>query len=134
MDKETYLQYVQDFNKWDWEKFIQKYFAEDIIFETPNYKFEGIEKVTEFFIEFHKGLDEILRAEKVLVDGNSIAAELSVDFYCREDRPDIRMRAMKKGDSLKLSIFVFYETKGDKISHVRYGLAPREPGMILKFV
>ena len=134
MNKDKFLQYIKDFNKRDWEKFVPTYFTEDVILETANYRPKGIKDVKKHFIDFSKGLIETLTATKVLVDGNSIAALLHADFEFKEDRPDFRMRPMKKGDSLKISMFVFYETKGDKICSIQFGISPREPGMTVKLV
>ena len=66
MNKEKFYQYIKDFNGGDFEKVASTYYTEDVIFDTPDYRYEGKEEVKKFFIEFHKGMDETLRIENVL--------------------------------------------------------------------
>jgi hypothetical protein len=133
MEKKKYFQYIKDFNKGDFDKWTSTWFTKDVILQTTGYRGEGREEVTRHLIENHKGLRETLRVEDVLIESSRMAVVLCVDWYCTEDRPDFRIRPMKKGDLLKLRMFAFYDTKGGKISRIRLGLAPQEPGTRLTF-
>ena len=119
MNKEKFYQYIKDFNRGDFEKVASTYYTEDIIFDTPDYRIEGKEEVKRFFTEHHKGMDETMMIENVLVDGSAVAAELCADMYFTVDRPDFRLKPMKKGQSLKMRFFVFYDTKDGKISQIK---------------
>jgi ketosteroid isomerase-like protein len=119
MNKEKFFQYINDFNKGDYEKVVSTYYTEDIIFDTADYRHEGREEVKKFFIEIHKGMEETLRPENVLVEGDRIAVDMWGDLYFSKDKPEFRLRPMKKGESLKVRWFIFYDTKDDKICKIQ---------------
>lgn len=119
MNKEKFFQYVKDFNKGDYRGFISTYFTEDAIFETPDVRCEGQESIMNFFIRGHKGVNEVLKVKNILVDGNSIAAELEAEMQVTADRPDHHIRPSKKGETFIINQAAFYDIKDSKISHVR---------------
>ena len=72
-----------------------------------------------FFIDIHKGMEETLKPENLLVEGDRIAVDMWGDLYFSEDKPEFRLRPMKKGESLKVRWFIFYDTKDGKICKIQ---------------
>jgi hypothetical protein len=119
VNKEKFLQYINDFNTGDYRQFILTYFTEDAIFENPELRVEGRENITHYFIKSHKGVNEILRVKNILIEGDRVAAELEAELQVMADRPDHHIRPVKNGDTLLLTISAFYDLKDSKICHVR---------------
>jgi len=119
MNKEKMMKYFEDYNSRDYKKAISIHYTQDAIFESADYKFTGQENIISFLTESHKGLSEVLRVFNILIDGNSVVAELEADIQAMVDKPDFHIKPLKKGDSIVLKISAHYDIRNGKICHVR---------------
>ena len=119
MDKETFLQYIESFNKGDHRGVFTNYYTEDAVFQTPDVVCEGRESIINFIIKGHEGVNEVLSVKNILIEDNRVAAELEAEMQVTSDRLDHHIRSSKKGDSYKIYQCAFYDLKDGKFCHVR---------------
>ena len=119
MNKEKMMKYFEDYNSGDYKKTISTYYTQDAIFESADYKFTGQQNIINFLTESHKGPSEELRVINILIDSNSVAAELEANIQATEDKPDFHIKPLKRGDSFILKMSAFYDIRDGKICHVR---------------
>lgn len=119
MTKQDILKYFEEYNTGDYEETIKKYYTPDAVFESPDYKLEGNDKIIQFMTESHKGMTEIMQLKNVLLDGNQAAVEIEAVIRVFEDRPNFHIRPLKKGDSITLRMVAIYGISGDRISSVK---------------
>ena len=119
MNKEEMMEYFKVYNSRDYNKAISVYYSEDAVFESADYKYEGKENIINFLTESHKGIEEVLQVKQILIDGNSVAAELEADLQITADKPDFHIQPVRKGDSIMLKMSAFYDIEDGKISHIR---------------
>jgi len=117
--------YWESYNRGDYRKTVSTYFAENVVFEQPEFAIVGSKNLADFWVEFHQGVKETLKANRYVIQGNLVAAELEATLDITEDRPDFLIGPVKKGDSFPVIMSAYYDLGGDKISHVKvYTFAP----------
>ena len=119
MTKQDMLKYFEEYNTADYEKTMKQYYTLDAVFESPDYKLEGRDKIIQFMTESHKGMTEIMKIKNILADGDLIAVEIEAVIQASEDRPNFHIRPLKKGDSITLRMAAIYGTSDNRISSVR---------------
>ena len=119
MTKQDILKYFEEYNTGDYEETMKKYYTPDAVFESPDYKLEGHDKIIQFMTESHKGMTEIMQLKNVLLDGNQAAVGIEAVIQVFEDRPNFHIRPLKKGDSITLRMVAIYGISGDRISSVK---------------
>ena len=119
--------YVAGFNLQDVDAFAATFYAPSIIFERKNHRFtRGRDKYIEEYHASHDGLVEILRPQRILVEGNNIAAELNVDFVATKDQPNFIIMPLKAGDKFTVKMFAFYTVEDGRFTYIK--VARWEPG------
>jgi ketosteroid isomerase-like protein len=118
MDRERMEAYYRAFNSGDHEALVD-FYAEDIVFEYQNTKLEGREVLLDHFAQLQQGFTEKMRPLSILVDGNRIAAEVEDTFTAKVDLPDFLGQSLKQGESVTAKYGCFYDTRSQKISHIR---------------
>jgi hypothetical protein len=114
-----FAQYVAAFNSQNPKLFTSEFFSPNIIFHRNNNRdTHGRDAYVAEYIGMHDGLREILHPQKVVIDGDLVAAELNVEFRATKDQPHFILRPVKAGDVFIVKMFVFYETKDGKIQSI----------------
>lgn len=119
MTREDYLDYVAAFNAQDFRDAVERYYTEDVVAELGDLRLEGRDAFLGFFEPLHVGVEERLRPDLVLVDGDHIFVRCEIEFRCIADRPDFPMRPMKLGDVVLCDYFVLYRFRGGRICYLR---------------
>jgi hypothetical protein len=110
-----YLAYADYFSQQKYDD----YYTEDVVVELPSQTLRGKQELKVFYEHLRPYIHETLRVKKVLIDGDTIAAQVYSDFYCLQDYPDFSIRPMKKGDLIRAEMFVFYTLRNGKFSHIK---------------
>jgi hypothetical protein len=119
MKREDMLKYFEDYNTADYEKTISTYYTGDAVFEAADYKYEGKQNIINFLKESHQGITEKMKPVHLLVERETVAAEIEVLIEVFEDKPEFHIKPLKKGDSLTLRIAAFYDIRDNRICHTR---------------
>ncbi len=119
MNRKDMLKYFEDYNTADFEKTISTYYTEDAVFEAADYKYMGKQNIISFLIKSHKGMTEKMKPVHILIESDTVAAEIEALIEVFEDRPDFHIKPLKKGDSFTIKMAAFYDIRDNKICHVR---------------
>ncbi|WP_405970494.1 nuclear transport factor 2 family protein [Streptomyces sp. NBC_00988] len=120
MTRERFAAYIEAFNSQDPDRFALEFFDPDITFERRDRRFtRGRDQYVAEYRASHDGLLEILRPQRVLFDGESIAMEVNVDFVAEKDQPDFIILPMSAGESIVVKLGVFYTVRDGRITYVK---------------
>lgn len=118
MNRERMETYYRVFNTGDLEA-LADFYAEDIVFEYRDVKIEGREALIKYFAALQQGFTETIHPKSILVDGDRIAVETEDAFTAKVDLPDFLGQSLKQGESVTARYGCFYDTRDDRIHHVR---------------
>jgi hypothetical protein len=119
MNKQLFADYIDCFNRNDFEGF-GKYYAEDVLLELGRKKqLHGRQAILDFYREVKARVRETLEIRNVICDQNGLAAEIATEFYGLEDWPDFIAGPLKRGDSIRILSFVHYVIRDGKFAHIR---------------
>ncbi|MBT4512492.1 MAG: SnoaL-like domain-containing protein [Chloroflexi bacterium] len=113
--------YFELYSSGDYEKTVDTYYTDDIVFEFPGGKYVGKEAVLNYFVKLHDGLKEIMKPRSLLIGSDRIAAELEITFEAEKDAPHFlgKDKTLKAGQSFTAINSVFYDIQDEKIRHVK---------------
>ena len=117
MDRATFDRYLESYNRGDLEA-CSEFYADDIVFENFGGHQEGPE-VLAFLRQLHEWIDDTMVPRTVIVDGDHIAMECDTELVAKMDLPNLPIGAMVEGERAVARTFVFYDTDGDTIKHIR---------------
>ena len=116
--REGFEEYLKDFNTGNFSEFVDKYYAEDAIFEKTGYTIHGSENLAN---HFSNTLSSVVKEEITLINylekNGLVAAELQIKLTAIADGFYIKER--KKGEIEVFYDTGFYNIKDDKIIHAR---------------
>ncbi len=119
MNKQDFETYTRAFSAGDYEGY-SRFYAEDVSLSLGAVgMIHGRQGIVDFYREMNKTVREILTIHQVVADEGGIAADLSMEFRAVEDAPDFVIAPMKKGQSIKGGVFVFYTLRDGKIASIR---------------
>jgi hypothetical protein len=118
MDKSQFHDYIDSFNRNDFEGFA-KYYADDVLLELPSKQLHGRQAIVEFYREVKARVRETLQIKQVVCDDEGLAAEVATEFFALEDWPDFIAGPLGKGESIRIVSFVMYRIRNGKFAHIR---------------
>jgi hypothetical protein len=118
MDKGQFHDYIDSFNRNDFEGFA-KYYADDVLLELPSKQLHGRQAIVEFYREVKARVRETLQIKQVVCDDEGLAAEVATEFFALEDWPDFIAGPLGKGESIRIVSFVMYRIRNGKFAHIR---------------
>ena len=127
MNREQYLEYVDDFNNKRYDA-VTGYFTSDITVEyfdnaygsqVPARTLHGPEEFAASYKALHEHTREVLELGDFMVDGNLLFAELYTEFHTFKDAPESAGQPRKKGDVSIMTNWVVYDMEGDKMKRIR---------------
>jgi hypothetical protein len=126
MNRDEFLEYCELFStSKDKGPLFDKYYHPDAEFDHPlKGIFRGREEIVTFWMSGHKGIHEVIRHENLLVDVDSMAAELLIEWHCTEDTDYLGPK--KKGEVYYAGCAAFYRLENKKIKHVRLYLREKK--------
>ncbi len=118
MDKARFHDYIDAFNRDDFEGFSRCY-ADDVVLELPSKELRGRQAIIDFYKVVKARIRETLQIKQVICDSEGLAAELDTEFYALEDWPDFIVGPIRKGESIRIVSFVHYRIRDGKFAHIR---------------
>jgi len=113
-----YERYLAAFNAHDYATY-GAYYADDVAFSGQAATLVGRDKVLEFYRGVAAKLDEHVELVSYVGSPTLAAAEIRTTLTVREDWPDFRTGALKKGDVRRSTNFAFYDIAGGRFTRVR---------------
>lgn len=118
MHKDKMKEYYTCYNRRDHES-LAKFYADDAIFEFQDVKLSGKEAISNSLAGIQEILSrDILKPLSILIDGEKVAVELENEIEAKADF-DFLGSSLKPGESLTARVAAFYDTRDEKICHVR---------------
>ena len=119
MNKQLFADYIDSFNRDDFEGF-SKYYAEDVVLELGKRKtLRGRQAIIDFYREVKARIRETLVIQNVVADEEGLAAEVATEFHALEDWPDFIAGPIRKGESIHIVSWVFYRIVNGRFQHIR---------------
>jgi len=122
--RRAFLEYARAFSNADFERFSQ-YYTDDVVCELtgPGIVLRGKDGIVHFYREMFKKVRESLTLHHLIADDGGIAADVTSQFTAIEDAPDFVVAPLKKGEFVRVPVFVHYELADGKISRIKVARA-----------
>ena len=117
MNRDEMLEYFKLYTE-DFEKAVERYYTEDIVFANPDNVFNGRQAILEHFRIVRDGIKEIFTPLNIVMEGDKIAAELDIELLATRDKPDFAAGPLKEGESIHRTVGAFYHLRDNKICRV----------------
>jgi hypothetical protein len=119
--RQAYMEYARAFSNADFDRFSQ-YYTDDVVCELRSgIVLEGKEGIVNFYREMFKTVRESLTLHHLIADDAGLAADITSQFTAIEDAPHFVVAPLKKGEFVRVPVFVHYTLRDGKISHIRVG-------------
>jgi len=125
-----YNAYVALFNTGDDAALIARFFAEDCVMLSSSGARHGHEGMREFLAWAHDGVREVIRVQQAFGEGDSLFAEVDMDFHASKHRPEFPFGEMFPGDLITVKFFALYRTNAEgRITELKTAFWPPEQGV-----
>jgi ketosteroid isomerase-like protein len=114
-----FADYFDAFNRCDDAALVREFWTEDCVMDSAGRTVRGRDELLAFLNWAHDGIQEIMRPQYVMEEGDRIFAEIDMDFRATRDRPDFVFGPLKQGEYLTVKFFAFYRTEGGKVAHLK---------------
>src|SRR6185437_5404103 len=116
--RQAFMEYTRAFSNAEFERFSQ-YYTDDVICTlTAGIVLRGRDGIVEFYREMFKRVREKLTLHHLIADDTGLAADITSQFTAIEDAPDFVVAPLKKGELVRVPVFVHYELRDGKISRI----------------
>lgn len=122
--------YIACFLTGDDEALIRRFYAEDCAMHSGSGVRRGHAGMREFLAWAHDGVRECPRVQHYLQSGDTVFADIDMDFHATAHRPDFPFGEMHPGDSITVKFLARYELDADqRISKLTTSAWPPEQGV-----
>lgn len=125
----NYDDYIALFNTGDDAALVETYFADDLVFSGGSREYHGKQALLDFLAWAHDGVREVIREQKVLQQGDTIFAEIDMDFHASKERTDFPFGHLHPGDLVTVKFFVTYTLRDGKVIQLKSMTWPPEKGV-----
>lgn len=124
-----YDDYIALFCAGDDDGLVERYFDEDCVFTSGAREMRGKAALLDFLRWAHDGVREVPRPQTVLREGDTLFAEVDMDFHATKERPEFPFGHLHPGDLVTVKFFVVYELRGGKVAALKSMTWPPEKGV-----
>jgi hypothetical protein len=126
--RQAFMDYTRAFSNADFEGF-SRFYTDDVRCELPSAVLEGREGIVGFYREMFKTVRESLTLHQLTADDAGLAADVTSQFTAIEDAPNFVVAPLKKGEFVRVRVFVYYTLRDGKIANIRVARAgvPEKP-------
>jgi hypothetical protein len=103
-----YEAYIADFLTGDDDALVERWFAEDCAMESSRGTHEGRDGMRRFLAWAHDGVRECPRIVAYVQQGDSLFAEIDMDFHATKERADFPFGHLLPGDSITVKFLAHY--------------------------
>ena len=119
MDEKRYLEYIESYNSGDYYATAEKFYNDDVVYESGNFLVSGQKEVADFFTnDLHRIFQENLSHKNIVFGENKIAVELIGQLTGLVDDDKSYVKPIKKGEVIECRMAAFYTIKNNKISYI----------------
>jgi len=111
-----YAAYVASLNSGRNAEFINEWFTEDCVVDGGGMPAHGREAFIAQLDVIRDGVREYARPQRIAQAGDTLFAELDVDFIAERDRPDFPMGPLRAGETLTIHCHVVYTLRDGKVA------------------
>ncbi len=117
--RQAFMEYTRAFSDADFDRFSQ-YYTDDVVCSLggPGIVLRGKDGIVEFYREMFKTVRETLTLHHLIADDSGIAVDVTSQFTAIEDAPDFVVAPLKKGEFVRVPVFVHYELRDGRISRI----------------
>ena len=109
MNRNLFRDYISAFNADDWDGF-SRFYAEDVLLDLGGKKqIRGRQGIVDFYKEVKAKIRETLVINKIVLDEEGLAADISTEFFALEDWPDFIAGPILKGEAINIRSFIIYD-------------------------
>jgi ketosteroid isomerase-like protein len=121
INKDSFARYLEAYNTGDYSVVIPAFYTRDAVFNNAvGARYRGQEDIIRFLLESHSGniVRATLKPVRIIEEGESLAAEVDLELYATEDAPHYHIMPLKKGETIRRRMGVFYRLEQGKIAHI----------------
>lgn len=120
--RNAYHEYTRAFSNAEFEHF-GAYYTEDVVCELAASRLNGKQAILDFYGEMFKSVREHLTVHQLIADEHGIAADITSQFTAIADAPNFVVAPLRKGEFIRVRVFVYYTLREGKISHIKVARA-----------
>jgi hypothetical protein len=120
--RQAYHDYTRAFSNADFERF-GEYYSEDVACELAAFTLDGKQAILDFYREMFKSVREHLTVHQLIADEHGIAADITSQFAAIADAPNFVVAPLRKGEFVRVRVFVYYTLRDGKICHIKVARA-----------
>jgi len=120
--REAFMEYTRAFSNADFDGF-SRFYTDDVRCELPSMVLERREGIVRFYREMFKTVRESLTLHQLVADDAGLAADVTSQFTAVEDAPHFVVAPLKRGEFVRVRVFVHYTLREGKIAHIRVARA-----------
>ena len=120
--RQAFAEYTRAFSNADFDGF-SRFYTEDVRCELPSTVLERRAGIVSFYREMFKTVRESLTLHQLIADEDGLAADVTSQFTAIEDAANFSVARLKKGEFVRVRVFVHYTLRDGRISHIRVARA-----------
>ncbi|MGH8149613.1 MAG: nuclear transport factor 2 family protein, partial [Steroidobacteraceae bacterium] len=119
--RQAYLEYARAFSEADFDRF-SAYYTDDVVCElSAGIILRGKDGIVDFYRGMFKTVRESLTLHHLIADESGLAADITSQFTAIGDAPDFVVTPLKKGEFVRVPVFVHYTLRDGRIAHIKVG-------------
>lgn len=96
------------------------FYTDDVKLSLPSAGLlDGKKAIVDFYTKMFRGVREDLVINQIVYDDGAIVGDFISVFTAVEDAPDFVVKPLKKGESVRVPVFVYYTLRDGLISEIR---------------
>jgi limonene-1,2-epoxide hydrolase len=112
----VYDDYIAEFWTGDDEALVERWFTDDCVMISGAREMRGKAELLAFLKWAHDGVREVPRVQKTAREGDTLFAEVDMDFHATKPRPEFPFGALAPGDLVTVKFLVAYTLRGGKVA------------------
>ena len=116
--RQAFNTYSRAFSNAEFDVFPQ-FYTDDVVCELGSLKLEGRDGIVNFYKGMFQKVRESLELHRLVADDGGLCADITSTFTAIEDASDFAPMPLKKGEVLKIPVFVVYTLRAGKISRIQ---------------
>ena len=119
----AFLAYTRAFSGAEYQRF-GAYYTDDVVLELPSVPpIRGRQGIVDFYARMFPTVRETLEIHQVTADDAGIAGDFTSVFTAVADAPDFVVGPLRKGESIRVRVFVHYRLRDGLIAHIKVARA-----------
>lgn len=119
----AFLAYTRAFSNAEYERF-SAFYTDDVVLELSTLPpIRGRQGIVDFYSKMFPSVRENLEIHQIVADDQGIAGDFTSVFTAIQDAPDFVVGPLKKGESIRVRVFVYYTLRDGLISKIKVARA-----------